>query len=183
MIRAAGLAALVALAAGCLVPPSETAFGGLATGRGTGYRVSAGAHVAAADRRDRAPVDLGAGWVSEGGLDGAAVHGTYIALARRLVLRPGTALWLGGRAEMFWLVDPGQPRDGVVARIALRRHLGGVGWATGDGKGAVGVFGAAAAAVFVDGGVRELAGGGRETFVSAGVALDLPLVFGVASLR
>ena len=59
-------------AAACFVPPTRSSLGGAATGHGTRYRVSIGAHSSAADSRDTAPVDLGAGWVTEGRVVGLA---------------------------------------------------------------------------------------------------------------
>jgi hypothetical protein len=168
----------------CVIPPSQSSFGGAATGGGAGYRASVGAHASAADRGDAWPVDLGAGWVTEGGGDRDAVHGTYVSLGRRIPLGGDDALWLAGRAEMFWMTDPGEPRDGVVARLSYRRHLTGVSWGSGHGggSGALGVFGALAAGLYADVGARRFDGGGGEVFASAGVQLDLPLLAAITKL-
>jgi hypothetical protein len=175
------LAVLVGVsAAACFVPPTRSSLGEAATGYGPGYRVSVGAHSSAADSRDTAPVDLGAGWVTEGADERDAAHGTYISLGRRIPLGVHHALWVSGRAEMFWLVDPGQPREGVSARLSYRHHVGGVRWGTSDSNGGFGLLGALAAGFYVDVGARRIAGGGSEAFVSAGLELDLPLLVGIA---
>jgi hypothetical protein len=190
-VRAPVVALVVALAAGaagCVLPPSRTSIAAVSRGTGTGYRFSSGVHSAAADARDTAPVDLGAGYVGEdtdgaGGTDGMEagfVHGTYVSLGRRIPLGRHDALWVSGRAEMFWLVDPGQPRDGLSLRLAYRRHIGGIRWGTGGSGGGVALLGALATGFYVDAGVREFAGGGSEAYVSAGVELDLPLFVGIA---
>jgi hypothetical protein len=181
-VRFLVVAGACAAVAGCFVPPSRSSFGGAATGKGAGYRVSVGAHSEAADTADTAPVDLGAGWVSEGADDRDAAHGTYVSLGRRVPLGARDALWISGRVEMYWLVDPGQPRDGVSARLSYRHRVGGVRWGTGDGEGGLGVLGVLATGLYCDVGAREFAGGGSEVFVSAGIELDLPLLVAVTKL-
>jgi hypothetical protein len=171
---------LGASTAACFVPPTRSSLGGAATGHGTGYRISVGAHSSAADSRDTAPVDLGAGWVTEGADDRDGAHGTYVSLGRRIPLAAHDALWVSGRAEMFWLVDGHEPRHGVSARLSYRHHVGGVRWGTSTGNGGFGMLGALATGLYVDVGARELADGTSEAFVSAGLELDLPLFVGIA---
>jgi hypothetical protein len=171
---------LGASATACIVPPTRSSLGAAATGHGTGYRVSVGAHSSAADPRDTAPIDLGAGWITEGADYRDPVHGTYVSLGRRIPLGEHDALWVSGRAEMFWLVDPGEPDDGVSVRLSYRHRVGGVRWASADGNGGLALLGALATGLYVDAGARSFAGGGSEAFVSAGVELDLPLFVGIA---
>jgi hypothetical protein len=171
------LAAIAAAgAAACIVPPSQSSLGAIATARGPGSRASVGAHSAAVDHHGTAPIDLGAGYIAEDDPDLGVAHGTYVALARRV----HRTLWVGGRVELFWNVEPGQPRRGLVARAALRRHLGGVKWGTGDGGGGFGVLGALAAGAYLDLGARQLDGGGGDLFGAAGVSLDLPAFAGMS---
>ncbi|MCE9572680.1 MAG: hypothetical protein K8W52_05945 [Deltaproteobacteria bacterium] len=170
----AGLAIAAALGA-CVIPPSQSSGALVATAHGVGRRASIGAHSAALDDRG-ASVDLGAGWIVDEAPGRGTVHGTYAALARRV----RGALWLGGRAELFWRVAPGEPRRALVARIALRRQLGGVRWGSGDGGGALGVLGALATGVFVDLGAHQLEGGGADLFASGGISLDLPALAGAS---
>lgn len=167
--------ALLATAA-CVIPPSQSTFGGVGTGDGVGTRMSIGAHATAFDDHGDLPIDLGAGWVSEDVDTRGTSHGTYVALARR-VRGP---LWLGGRAEQWWSVRVGQPSRGLVARAAWREHLAGVRWGDGSNGGALGVMGAVATSAFVDVGGRQLDGGGAEIFAAAGVALELPAFAGIS---
>jgi len=170
----------VITSAGCAagLPPSQTAIGGMIGSRGGGVSGSAGAHAKAADRRDRLDVDLGAGYLFERRA-GAVAHGTYVALARRLPLGGRRDLWIGGRIELFWLADDGEPTRGVALRVAVRHHVGGVSAGASDGKAGVGAYGAFAVGAHADVGVRSLEGGGAAFMVSAGVTLDLPLLVGI----
>ena len=172
--RLAALAAVAAVA--CVVPPTQSTLGAVATAAGPGARASIGAHASALDDRATTPVDLGAGWVVEDVAARGAAHGTYVALARRI----DRAIWLGGRGELFWGVSAGQPRRALVARAALRTRLAGVRWGAADAGGALGVLGVLATGAYLDLGARQLEGGAAEVFAAAGVALDLPALAGAS---
>jgi hypothetical protein len=171
------LAAVTVLVGACVMPPTQSTLGAIATTSGVGARASVGAHSLALDDRAASVVDLGAGWVVEHTPGRGTVNGTYMALAHRV----RGAFWLGARAELFWNVQPGQPRRDFLVRAALRRHLGGIRWASrGGGSGALGVLGAVATSLFIDIGARQLDGRPAELFATGGVALDLP-AFAAAS--
>lgn len=175
---AAPLLALTAMA--CVVPPSQAGIGPVATAAGVGTRGTIGASSAALDPRGAEPIDLGAGYVGEA-VDGRGrSHGTYLALAGRVARWTHTSIWLGARAEVYWATSDGQPAQGGLARLGLRRHLGGVQAGTGDGSGALGMLGAAALGAYLDLGGRRLDGGGGEVFGAAGVAVELPGFAGVS---
>lgn len=173
-MSARGLA-LIALGA-CVVPPSQSTVGTIATADGVGTRASIGAHASALDDRGAVPVDLGAGWIGESVAGRGTSHATYVAVSRRVA----GPLWLGGRAELFWNVDGDQPRRALMARATLRQRLAGVRWGSGDGGGALGVLGAVATGAYLDVGGRQLANGGAEIVAAAGVALDLPAIAGAS---
>ena len=78
------------------------------------------------------------------------------------------------------VMHTGAPRRALVARIALRRQLGGVRWGSGDGGGALGVLGAFAAGLFVDVGAHQREGGGADVFAAGGVSIDLPALAGAS---
>jgi len=170
--------AVLCLLAGCLVVPgSQSTIGVVGTSKLLRYRGGIGAHLSAFDRHDENVVDIGAGYVAESGGAAPTAHGTYVSLSRRLTRR----VWLGGRAEQFWRIeDPALPTRGLVVRLALRQHVRGVGAAASDNRSLVAAWGAVATGAFVELGGRELAGGGNELFAAAGVALELPLLFGAA---
>ncbi|MEZ4398791.1 MAG: hypothetical protein R3B06_02140 [Kofleriaceae bacterium] len=172
--RATAVAA--ALAAACVVPPSQSSLGVGATGAGLARRISVGAHSVALDARGEMPVDLGAGWVVETDGAGASAHGTYLALARQ-VAGPG---WLGGRAELYWDTVDGQPTRALVVRAGLRQRVVGGRAGASDGGGAFGVLGVLAVGGYLDLGARQLDGGGGEAFAAVGVTVDLPAVAGLA---
>ena len=166
----------LALCVVCVIPPSQATIAAVGGAHGVGRRSSIGAHSVALDDRGASPVDLGAGLILDEAPGRAAARGTYAALARRI----RGPLWLGGRAELFWRVAVGAPRRALVARIALRRQLGGVRWGSGDGGGALGVLGAFAAGLFVDVGAHQREGGGADVFAAGGVSIDLPALAGVS---
>lgn len=157
-----------------VIPGSQSTLGVVGTAGMVRYRGGVGAHLSAFDRDDSNRVDLGAGYVAEGGGEAPTAHGTYISLSRRLSQR----LWLGGRAEQFWRVeDRALPSRGVVVRLALRHHLRGVHAVAAEGRSVVAATGAIATGAFVEVGGRERAGGGGELFAAVGVSLELPLLF------
>jgi len=167
------------ITSGCVagLPPSQSAIGGMVGSRGGGVSGSAGAHAKAADRLDRLDVDLGAGYLIERQA-GTVAHGTYVALARRLTVGGRRDLWIGGRIELFWLADEGEPARGAALRVAVRHHVGGVSAGSSSGNAGVGAHGAFALGAHADVGLRSLEGGGAAFMVSAGVTLDLPLLVG-----
>lgn len=175
-MSARGLAATALALGACVIPPSQSAVGTIATADGVGTRASIGAHASALDDRGATPIDLGAGWVGEAVPGRGTAHATYVAVARRIT----GPLWLGGRAELFWSVDGDQPQRALMARAALRQQLAGVRWGSGDGGGALGVLGALATGAYLDVGGRQLASGGAEIVAAAGVSLDLPAIAGVS---
>jgi hypothetical protein len=176
--------AAVALTCGCIaIPPSRASYGPAVGARGAGYRASIGAHSLAADKDDETDVDLGAGWVGEGGRQRDAVHGTYLAVAHRLSALDGR-LWIGGRAETFWRVTaPDEPRHGLVVRVALRHRLGGIAGGTSSRGDAAGAYGAFALGLHAELGARSLVGGGSELLFALGGSLDLPFVIATGSPR
>lgn len=171
----------VLLVSGCAaaIPPSQSSIGAMAGDHGVRLRGSVGAHAKAADRHDRLDVDVGAGYVVEHA-QGETAHGTYIALAHRLSFGGRRDVWLGGRFEQFWRADMGEPKHGVVLRVALRHHVGGIAAASSDSSGAAGIYGALAAGAHAEVGARTLEGGGAALVVSAGISLDFPALFGIA---
>jgi len=175
-VSARGATALALALGGCVIPPSQSSVGTIATADGVGARAAIGAHASALDDRGVVPVDLGAGWIGES-VDGrGTAHATYVAVARRV----GGPLWLGGRAELFWSVDGDQPRRALMARAALRQRLAGVRWGSTDGGGALGVLGALATGAYLDVGGRQLASGAAEIVAAVGVSLELPAIAGAS---
>lgn len=173
MTRAIAMIVVVATSA-CIIPPTESSIGAAATHAGTGYRSTIGVHSASASAHDDADLDLGAGWIAEGGRDRERVDGTYVALAGRL---PAGARrwWIGGRLEQFWGdLAPLDPHRGVVARAAYRYRV--ASGAAGSSDAAV--LGTFAIGVYAEAGARTLAGGDAEVFTSIGVVLDLPMFGG-----